>query len=99
MSALTSLLKDDAEWSMPPYELWLQTHDDIVRWCLGPGIGCRDSRPIPPGANGLPRLATHPDERERDAGVRPVQAGSGRRMGAVVPAGRRARAGCLCGPR
>src|SRR5712692_8140488 len=41
MDALTSLLREDAHWNMPPYELWLQTHDDIVRWCLGPGIGCR----------------------------------------------------------
>ena len=29
MDALTALLHEDAEWSMPPYELWLQTHDDI----------------------------------------------------------------------
>jgi RNA polymerase sigma-70 factor (ECF subfamily) len=53
MSALTALLREDAEWSMPPYELWIQTHDDIVRWCLGPGIGCRDSRLIPTTANGM----------------------------------------------
>jgi len=59
MSALTSLLKDDAEWSMPPYELWLQTHDDIVRWCLGPGIGCRDSRLIPTSANGMPAFGQY----------------------------------------
>jgi RNA polymerase sigma-70 factor, ECF subfamily len=59
MSALTSLLKDDAEWSMPPYELWLQTHDDIVRWCLGPGVGCRDSRLIPTSANGMPAFGQY----------------------------------------
>jgi len=53
MSALTALLREDAEWSMPPYELWLQTHDDIVRWCLGPGIGCLNSRLIPTSANGM----------------------------------------------
>ena len=50
--ALTSLLHDDAKWSMPPYELWLQTHDDVVKWCLGPGIGCQGSRLIPTMANG-----------------------------------------------
>jgi RNA polymerase sigma-70 factor, ECF subfamily len=54
MDALTSLLREDAEWSMPPYELWLQTHDDIVKWCLGPGSACRDSRLIPTVANGMP---------------------------------------------
>ncbi|HEV7809118.1 MAG TPA: sigma-70 family RNA polymerase sigma factor, partial [Candidatus Limnocylindrales bacterium] len=54
MDALTSLLREDAEWSMPPYQLWLQTHDDIVKWCLGPGAACRDSRLIPTVANGMP---------------------------------------------
>jgi len=53
MDALTSLLHDDAKWSMPPYELWLQTHEDVVKWCLGPGIGCRGSRLIPTMANGM----------------------------------------------
>jgi RNA polymerase sigma-70 factor, ECF subfamily len=54
MDSLTSLLREDATWSMPPYELWLQTHDDIVAWCLGPGIGCDGSRLIPVEANGSP---------------------------------------------
>jgi RNA polymerase sigma-70 factor (ECF subfamily) len=54
MDSLTSLLHEDATWSMPPYELWLQTHDDIRQWCLGPGIGCRGSRLIPTLANGSP---------------------------------------------
>ncbi len=54
MDSLTSLLHEDAAWSMPPYELWLQTHDDIVRWCLGPGIACRGSRLVPTTANGAP---------------------------------------------
>jgi RNA polymerase sigma-70 factor (ECF subfamily) len=52
MDALTSLLHEDAKWSMPPYELWLQTHLDIRKWCLGPGIGCRGSRLLPIRANG-----------------------------------------------
>ncbi len=54
MDALTSVLHEDATWNMPPYELWLQTHDDIVDWCLGPGIGCRGSRLVPVEANGSP---------------------------------------------
>src|SRR5438552_5300418 len=37
MGALTSVLHDDAMWNMPPYELWLQTHEDVVKWCLGTG--------------------------------------------------------------
>ncbi len=59
MDSLTSLLHEDASWSMPPYALWLQTHDDIVRWCLGPGIGCRGSRLLPTTANGSPAFGQY----------------------------------------
>jgi RNA polymerase sigma-70 factor (ECF subfamily) len=59
MDSLTSLLQQDATWNMPPYELWLQTHDDIRRWCLGPGIGCRGSRLIPTKANGSPAFGQY----------------------------------------
>jgi RNA polymerase sigma-70 factor (ECF subfamily) len=59
MDALTALLHEDATWSMPPYELWLQTNDDIVRWCMGPGIGCRGSRLLPVMANGSPAFAQY----------------------------------------
>ncbi len=59
MDKLTSLLREDATWSMPPYELWLQTHIDIVKWCLGPGIACRGSRLIPTSANGSPAFGQY----------------------------------------
>jgi RNA polymerase sigma-70 factor (ECF subfamily) len=59
MDSLTSLLHEDATWSMPPYELWLQTHDDIRQWCLGPGIGCRGSRLLPTTANGSPAFGQY----------------------------------------
>src|SRR5258708_853642 len=59
MDALTSLLHEDARWSMPPYELWLRTHLDIRKWCLGPGVGCRGSRLIPIRANGSPAFAQY----------------------------------------
>jgi RNA polymerase sigma-70 factor, ECF subfamily len=59
MAALTALLREDATWNMPPYDLWLQTHDDIVRWCLGPGIGCQGSRLLPTVANGSPAFAQY----------------------------------------
>jgi RNA polymerase sigma-70 factor (ECF subfamily) len=59
MDALTSLLHEDATWNMPPYDLWLQTHLDIRRWCLGPGIGCRGSRLIPTVANGSPAFGQY----------------------------------------
>ena len=59
MDSLTSLLHEDATWSMPPYALWLQTHQDIRDWCMGPGIGCKDSRLIPTTANGAPAFGQY----------------------------------------
>ncbi len=59
MDSLTALLHEDAAWSMPPYELWLQTNDDIVRWCLGPGQACRGSRLVPTMANGSPAFGQY----------------------------------------
>ncbi|MEV7683319.1 sigma-70 family RNA polymerase sigma factor [Streptomyces sp. NPDC088341] len=63
MKALTALLHDDAKFSMPPYDLWLQGHEDIVGWLLGVGSVCRGSRLIPTAANGTPAFAHyHPAE-------------------------------------
>jgi RNA polymerase sigma-70 factor, ECF subfamily len=59
MESLTSLLREDASWSMPPFEMWLRTHEDIVSWCLGPGIGCRGSRLIAVEANGMPAFGQY----------------------------------------
>jgi RNA polymerase sigma-70 factor (ECF subfamily) len=59
MDSLTALLKEDATWNMPPYDLWLQTHLDIRRWCLGPGIGCQGSRLVPTVANGSPAFGQY----------------------------------------
>jgi RNA polymerase sigma-70 factor (ECF subfamily) len=69
MDSLTSLLHEDATWSMPPYELWLRTHDDVRRWCLGPGIGCRGSRLVPTAANGSPAFGQY--KPASDGGLEP----------------------------
>jgi RNA polymerase sigma-70 factor, ECF subfamily len=85
MDALTALLRDDASWTMPPYRLWLRTHDDIRAWCLGPGIGCRGSRLIPTAANGSPAFAQY--KPSPDGGLEPwalqVVEVSGRRISGV----------------
>jgi RNA polymerase sigma-70 factor (ECF subfamily) len=65
MDALTALLRKDASWNMPPYDLWLQTHDDIVAWCLGTGIGCKGSRLIPTMANGSPAFGQYKPSPDR----------------------------------
>jgi RNA polymerase sigma-70 factor (ECF subfamily) len=60
MEALTSLIREDATQSMPPYELWLSGRDDILRWWVGPGAGCRGSRVIPVAtANGSPAFGQY----------------------------------------
>ena len=59
LDSLTALLHEDAEWSMPPYELWLRGHVDIRKWCLGTGIGCNGSRLIPTVANGAPAFGQY----------------------------------------
>jgi RNA polymerase sigma-70 factor, ECF subfamily len=60
IDALTSLIKEDAVQSMPPYDMWLHGRDDILTWWLGPGIGCRGSRVIPTtSANGSPAFGQY----------------------------------------
>jgi RNA polymerase sigma-70 factor (ECF subfamily) len=52
-----SLLHEDATQHMPPYEMWLGSAEDIGRWMLGPGHGCRGSRLLAVSANGSPAVA------------------------------------------
>jgi RNA polymerase sigma-70 factor, ECF subfamily len=60
MEALTALLHEEATQSMPPYELWLAGRDEIFRFWLGPGAGCRGSRLLPTStANGLPAFGQY----------------------------------------
>jgi RNA polymerase sigma-70 factor, ECF subfamily len=60
MDALTSLIKEDAIQSMPPFEMWLRGRDDILGWWVGPGAGCRGSRVIPTvAANGSPAFGQY----------------------------------------
>ena len=59
MSALTSLLHEDATQSMPPFELWLSGRDDILGFWTGTGHECRNSRLIPTVANGRPAFGQY----------------------------------------
>jgi RNA polymerase sigma-70 factor (ECF subfamily) len=60
MNALTSLIREDATQSMPPYDMWLSGRDDIFAWWVGPGNGCRGSRVLPAiSANGMPTFAQY----------------------------------------
>jgi RNA polymerase sigma-70 factor (ECF subfamily) len=60
LAALTSLIREDATQSMPPYDMWLHGRDDMMAWWFGPGIGCQDSRVIPTiSANGMPTFGQY----------------------------------------
>jgi RNA polymerase sigma-70 factor (ECF subfamily) len=60
IDALTSLIREDATQSMPPYDMWLRGRDDILAWWFGPGIGCRGSRMLPTvAANGSPAFGQY----------------------------------------
>ena len=60
MDALTSLIQEDAQQSMPPFDLWLSGRDDILTWWFGPGIGCQGSRVVPTiSANGSPAFGQY----------------------------------------
>jgi len=47
ITALTSLIREDAFQSMPPFDMWLAGREDIFSWWFGPGIGCQGSRVVP----------------------------------------------------
>lgn len=59
ITRLTALLHEDAVLSMPPYDLWLQGHEDIAAWHLNQGIGCKGSRLLPTTANGMPAFGQY----------------------------------------
>jgi RNA polymerase sigma-70 factor, ECF subfamily len=62
IEGFTSLLRDDVQFSMPPYPLWLDNPADVATWMLGPGHGCRGSRVLATRANGgLAFAAYRPD--------------------------------------
>ncbi len=47
LDALTSLIREDATQSMPPFDMWLSGREDVLKWWFGPGIGCQGSRVVP----------------------------------------------------
>ncbi len=60
LNALTTLIKEDARQSMPPFDMWLRGRDDMFAWWFGPGIGCQGSRVIPTvSANGMPTFGQY----------------------------------------
>lgn len=59
VATLVTLLRDDVQFSMPPYPLWLQGPDEVAGWLLGTGVGCRGSRLVPTAANGCAAFGSY----------------------------------------
>jgi RNA polymerase sigma-70 factor (ECF subfamily) len=59
VDGLAKLMREDATFCMPPYEMWLQGPDPVRTWMLGSGAGCRGSRLVPTAACGLPAFGQY----------------------------------------
>lgn len=62
VQALVLLLSEEATLSMPPYDMWLQGHQNIARWLTTFGMGCQGSVLVPVEASGgAPAVAQYRD--------------------------------------
>lgn len=59
IQAFTALMAEDAQFSMPPYCLWLSGREEIQRWLERAGSGCRGSRLSPVQAGGCSGFAQY----------------------------------------
>jgi RNA polymerase sigma-70 factor (ECF subfamily) len=59
VDALVSLLREDAMFSMPPWAFWIRGPEEVSRWLLGQGIGCKGSRVIATQGSGCPAIGTY----------------------------------------
>jgi RNA polymerase sigma-70 factor (ECF subfamily) len=59
MTELVALLQRDAAFSMPPFPLWVQGHDDIVTFMTTTGAKCEGSKVVPTSANGGPAVGIY----------------------------------------
>jgi RNA polymerase sigma-70 factor (ECF subfamily) len=66
IATLTTLLHDDALFSMPPYDLWLRGPEQVAIFMRTTGSGCENSRVMPLAVNGSPAFASY---RQPEPGV------------------------------
>jgi RNA polymerase sigma-70 factor (ECF subfamily) len=59
IDSLVKLLRDDAQFSMPPFPLWVQGPAQIHDFMLGTGAKCEGSRVLVTQANGGPAVAIY----------------------------------------
>jgi len=61
---IVALLRYDVVFDMPPLPLWLRGPDQVGRFMLGQGAGCRGSKLIAARANGCPAFAAYKPDPE-----------------------------------
>jgi len=59
ITSLVALLHEDAVMSMPPYNFWIRGPEEMGRWFLGQGAGCRGSRLVATAANGCAAFGSY----------------------------------------
>jgi RNA polymerase sigma-70 factor (ECF subfamily) len=71
MTELVALLQRDAAFSMPPFPLWVQGHDDIVKFMTTTGAKCEGSKVIATAANGGPAMGIYNQAADGSGGYTP----------------------------
>ena len=59
ISSLVKLVKQDADFSMPPFPLWVQGPEQIAAFMHGPGAKCENSKMLVTAANGCPAVGLY----------------------------------------
>ena len=59
IASLVTLLREDAVMSMPPFDFWLRGPEEMSRFFLGTGSGCRGSRLVATSANGCAAFGSY----------------------------------------
>jgi RNA polymerase sigma-70 factor (ECF subfamily) len=59
IASLVTLLREDAQFSMPPWPLWLLGPEQIAAFMVGTGAKCENSRVLLTHANGGPAFAIY----------------------------------------
>ncbi len=86
VSALVSLVHEDATFMMPPFAFWVRGRAEIERWYEGPGRVCTNARLLTTRANGGPAVAVyHPagDDRWEPFAIHLLEARDDR-LGAIL---------------
>jgi RNA polymerase sigma-70 factor (ECF subfamily) len=59
IEALVALIHEDATFSMPPFDLWLDDRAEMAKWYTGQGAACQGSKLIPVQVNGSTGYAAY----------------------------------------